>query len=84
MKHYKYEVSGVTANGRSWNVAGMLSGMAEEFAGVPNAAMTASFRMLTEREAANKDECPGPYTIHRMVIEQVFTSVTLEPGKTRQ
>jgi hypothetical protein len=83
MKHYKYEASGLTANGQTWNTKGMLSGSPEGgFAAVPNAAMAASLRMLTER--ANKNECRGPYTIHRLVIEQVFTSVTLEPETTRQ
>jgi len=84
MKHYKYKVSGITGNGRPWSAEGMLSGSAEGFGVVPNAAMAASYRMLSEREAANKDECRGPYTIHRMVIEEVFTTVVLEPGKTRQ
>ena len=69
---YKYEISGTSADGQSWETKGEV--LAADFIGVTDAAAFDSFTQLTEGKAVFGKPgvgCRGPYKITRYVLELV-------------
>jgi hypothetical protein len=72
---YRYEIQGSAAHGQTWTTEGMVETMQMgEFPFVPQKAIQQSFMKLTEGKAVYGSPgvaCIGPYTIKRMLIEEM-------------
>jgi hypothetical protein len=72
---YNYEIYGKAAGGQTWSTKGSIEQeQLGDFPSVPTQALIDSFNQLTEGKAVYGQPglgCEGPYTIKRMLIEQV-------------
>ena len=70
---WKYEVSGIGANGQTWTVVGELpGGKPGDFPQLSEKALRAVFQTLTNGKAVYGKPgvgCNGPYRIKRFVLE---------------
>jgi hypothetical protein len=74
MPRYRYEASGMAADGQTWTTTGVVEVPREgDFPQVPEMAMRASFLQLTRGQAVYGNPgmgCDGPYTFLRLLIER--------------
>jgi hypothetical protein len=75
---YKYEISGLAAEGQTWKTSGMVETQKPgEFMTTPDLAMSDAFFQLTQGKAVFGKPglgCKGPYRVLRMMIEELKPS----------
>jgi hypothetical protein len=71
VKHWTFQVSGLTTDGMAWQTSGVIEATANE---VWELALMHSFHALTHGKAVFGKPgvgCKGPYEIKKVVVEQI-------------
>jgi hypothetical protein len=77
MQSYRFEASGLAAEGQTWTVEGAFAHTSASISDVIPAARRLAFDKLTEGKAVFGQPgkaCKGPYDITKIVIEKIYTN----------